>query len=82
MCRRRSSSWRIPGGAYHSHCLLELALAAVDEDDPAFLNEAADLVYHLLVLLEARELNLADVAGVLRSRHYETAWHLAGTATQ
>ncbi len=57
-------------------------MAAVAEDDPAFLNEAADLVYHLLVLLEARELNLADVAGVLRSRHYEIAWHLAGTATQ
>ncbi len=47
---------------------VELAIAAVDEDAEAFLNEAADLVFHLLVLLEARDASIDDVIDVLRSR--------------
>jgi phosphoribosyl-AMP cyclohydrolase / phosphoribosyl-ATP pyrophosphohydrolase len=48
---------------------VETALAAVAEDDTALLGEAADLVFHLTVLLRARGLGLADVVAVLRDRH-------------
>ena len=48
---------------------VEVALAAVAGDDAELLSEAADLVYHLLVLLNARQLGLADVAKVLENRH-------------
>jgi phosphoribosyl-ATP pyrophosphohydrolase/phosphoribosyl-AMP cyclohydrolase len=48
---------------------VETALAAVAQDDPALLGEAADLMYHLLVLLRARGLSLADAKAVLRQRH-------------
>lgn len=47
---------------------VETALAAVAEDDAALLGEAADLVYHLLVLLRARGLGLTDLAAALHSR--------------
>jgi phosphoribosyl-ATP pyrophosphohydrolase/phosphoribosyl-AMP cyclohydrolase len=48
---------------------VETALAAVSQDDTALLGEAADLVYHLLVLLRARGLSLADVVAELARRH-------------
>lgn len=48
---------------------VETALAAVAQGDEELKGEAADLVYHLLVLLRARGLSLADVAGVLAARH-------------
>lgn len=48
---------------------VETALAAVAQDDAALLGEAADLVFHLTVLLRARGLGVADVAAVLRARH-------------
>ena len=47
---------------------VEVALAAVAQDDDALLNESADLLYHLLVVLEARNLSLGDVTQVLRDR--------------
>lgn len=47
---------------------VEAALAAVAEDDDALLGEAADLAYHLLVLLRARGLGLAELEDVLRRR--------------
>ena len=47
---------------------VETALAAVAEDEDALLGEAADLAYHLLVLLRARGLGLADLERVLASR--------------
>ena len=47
---------------------VETALAAVAEDDAALLGEAADLAYHLLVLLRARGLGLEDLEQVLRAR--------------
>ncbi len=47
---------------------VETALAAVTQDDAALLGESADLLYHLLVLLRARGLSLADVARVLEER--------------
>jgi len=48
---------------------VELALAGVQDDDEAVKNEAADLLYHLLVLLNGRSLSLADVCNVLKERH-------------
>jgi phosphoribosyl-ATP pyrophosphohydrolase/phosphoribosyl-AMP cyclohydrolase len=48
---------------------VELALAAVTEDRAEMLEEAADLVYHLLVLLHINQAELSDVAAVLRRRH-------------
>jgi phosphoribosyl-AMP cyclohydrolase / phosphoribosyl-ATP pyrophosphohydrolase len=48
---------------------VETALAAVVQDDDAVLGEAADLLYHLLVLLRARGLGLAEATEVLRRRH-------------
>ena len=48
---------------------VELALAAVDGDRQEVLNESADLVYHLLVLLQLRGVRLGDVASTLRDRH-------------
>lgn len=48
---------------------VEAALAAVVQDDAALLGEAADLLYHLIVLLRARGLALHDAIAVLRQRH-------------
>jgi len=48
-------------------------LAAVSQDDGLLLDEAADLLFHLLVLLRARGLSLNDVARVLRQRHVRAA---------
>ena len=48
---------------------LETALAAVAGDREELTNEAADLLYHLLVLLRASGLSLADVVQTLESRH-------------
>ena len=48
---------------------VETSLAGVVEDAPALLGEAADLIYHLLVLLRARGLSLVDVLRVLEQRH-------------
>jgi phosphoribosyl-ATP pyrophosphohydrolase/phosphoribosyl-AMP cyclohydrolase len=47
---------------------VETALAAVAEDDAALLGEAADLAYHLLVLLRSRGLGLRELELALRSR--------------
>ena len=47
---------------------VETALAAVAEDDEALLGEASDLLFHLLVLLRARGLSLADALQVLEPR--------------
>jgi len=48
---------------------VETALAAVAGDDEELLNESADLIYHLLVLLRSRKLELGSLLGVLRRRH-------------
>lgn len=47
---------------------VETALAAVVQDDTALLGEAADLLYHLAVLLRARGLSLPQVSAVLAAR--------------
>ncbi len=48
---------------------VELALAATSGNRDELLDEAADLVYHLLVLLAVNDAKLADVANVLAKRH-------------
>jgi phosphoribosyl-AMP cyclohydrolase / phosphoribosyl-ATP pyrophosphohydrolase len=50
---------------------LELALAAVAQSDEEIIGEAADLIYHTLLLLKAKGLMLAQVAAELASRHAE-----------
>ena len=47
---------------------IETGLAAVQEDNSRLTAEAADLLYHLLVLLEARGVTLADVEEALEKR--------------
>ena len=48
---------------------VETALAATSGDIEELVNESADLLYHLLVLLRASGLTLADVTAVLQARH-------------
>jgi len=48
---------------------VETALAAVTADGAALAGEAADLLYHLIVLLHARGLALEDAIAILRERH-------------
>ena len=50
---------------------VETALAGVNESDQKLLEESADLLFHLLVLLRARGLPLAQVVRLLESRHRE-----------
>jgi phosphoribosyl-ATP pyrophosphohydrolase/phosphoribosyl-AMP cyclohydrolase len=47
---------------------LELALASVAQGDPEVIAEAADLVYHVMLLLEAKGLSLARVVDELAAR--------------
>ena len=48
---------------------VETALAAVAGEDEELLNESADLLYHLLVLLCSRKLELGSLVEVLKTRH-------------
>lgn len=48
---------------------VELALAAVTRDTDGCAQEAADLIYHLTLLMEARGFGWAEVIAVLRQRH-------------
>jgi phosphoribosyl-ATP pyrophosphohydrolase/phosphoribosyl-AMP cyclohydrolase len=52
---------------------VETALAATTGDDAELLDEAADLLFHLIVLLRARGKSLSDLADRLRARHDSTA---------
>lgn len=49
---------------------VELVIEAKDDNADLFLNEAADLLYHYLVLLIAKGFRLEDVLGILRERHH------------
>jgi len=51
---------------------IEAGLAAVQEDKGRLIAEAADLLYHLLVLLEARGIPLAEVEAALEKRTAQT----------
>ena len=48
---------------------VEVALAALDDEPQALAEEAADLLYHVLVLLKLRQLSLRDVVQTLEARH-------------
>lgn len=48
---------------------VETALAAAAGEPEELANEAADLLYHLLVLLRARNLDLAEIIRTLEARH-------------
>lgn len=48
---------------------VETALAGVAQGDEELLGEAADLLFHLSVLLRARGLSLTEVAALLAKRH-------------
>ena len=48
---------------------VEVALASCQDDHDETLGEAADLIYHLLVLLANQQITLADVVSRLESRH-------------
>jgi phosphoribosyl-ATP pyrophosphohydrolase/phosphoribosyl-AMP cyclohydrolase len=48
---------------------VELVIEAMGDNNGLFKNEAADLMYHLLVLLRAKSVNLSEIEEVLLSRH-------------
>ena len=48
---------------------MELALASVTDGRDKVISEAADLLYHMLVLLNSREAALAEVVSELERRH-------------
>jgi phosphoribosyl-AMP cyclohydrolase / phosphoribosyl-ATP pyrophosphohydrolase len=49
---------------------VEVVIEAKDSDDDLFKNEVSDLLFHLLVLLEQKNIDLDEVISVLRSRHH------------
>ncbi|MDC0339185.1 phosphoribosyl-ATP diphosphatase, partial [Flavobacteriales bacterium] len=47
---------------------VELVIEAKDDDENLFKNEAADLMYHYLILLKAKDFKLIDVENILKDR--------------
>lgn len=48
---------------------VELVIEAKDDNQDQFKNEAADLLYHLLILLKTKNVLFSDIEEVLKSRH-------------
>jgi len=48
---------------------VELALAAVAGDRAEVIEESADLLYHVLVMLRSQDITLGEVVDVLEARH-------------
>lgn len=48
---------------------VETVIEAKDQNDELFLNESADLLFHLLILLQAKGFMLKDVVAILEQRH-------------
>ncbi len=48
---------------------VELVIESKDTDDEKFLNEAADLLFHYLILLQAKNYTIKDVVDILETRH-------------
>ena len=48
---------------------VELVIESKDDNDELFLNEAADLLFHYMILLQAKGFTLENVKKVLESRH-------------
>ena len=51
---------------------IELIIEAKDDNDVLFSEEAADLLFHYLVLLQARGFTLGNVVEILKNRHKKT----------
>lgn len=49
--------------------VVEVVIEAKDTNDELFLNESADLLFHYLILLQAKGYKLNDVVNILKSRH-------------
>lgn len=60
---------------------VEAIIAATAQDDAALKSEAADVFFHLLVLLESRNIPLADVLAELKARQ-GTSGHAEKAARQ
>jgi phosphoribosyl-ATP pyrophosphohydrolase/phosphoribosyl-AMP cyclohydrolase len=48
---------------------VELVIEAKDDNKELFVNEAADLIFHFLVLLKAKDIKLEEIVDVLVERH-------------
>jgi len=48
---------------------VEVVIEAKDNDPDLFLNESADLLFHFLILLQAKGHDLQEVVGILENRH-------------
>jgi len=48
---------------------VEVVIEAKDDNDDLFLNESADLLFHYLILLQAKGFQLNDVVNILKGRH-------------
>ncbi|WP_029034882.1 bifunctional phosphoribosyl-AMP cyclohydrolase/phosphoribosyl-ATP diphosphatase HisIE [Salinimicrobium terrae] len=48
---------------------VEVVIESKDENDELFLNESADLLFHYLILLQAKGFMLEDVTEILKARH-------------
>ncbi|PKP45582.1 MAG: phosphoribosyl-ATP diphosphatase, partial [Bacteroidetes bacterium HGW-Bacteroidetes-12] len=48
---------------------IEVVIEAKDNNNELFLNESADLLFHYLILLQAKGFELKDVVGVLEKRN-------------
>lgn len=48
---------------------VELVIEAMDNNKELFENEAADLLYHLIILLKTKDLKLQDIEAILKGRH-------------
>ena len=51
---------------------VELIIESKDDNKELFCNEAADLLYHLLILLKAKNCSLIDIEEVLKGRHTQS----------
>jgi phosphoribosyl-ATP pyrophosphohydrolase/phosphoribosyl-AMP cyclohydrolase len=52
---------------------VEVSLAAIQGHKDELLQESADLIFHLMVLLNSQDRSLSDVINVLKNRHKPTA---------
>jgi phosphoribosyl-AMP cyclohydrolase / phosphoribosyl-ATP pyrophosphohydrolase len=50
---------------------VELVIEAKDNDRKLFLGEAADLLFHYMILLQAKNFSLNDVIEELKQRHFK-----------
>ncbi|MEM7371197.1 MAG: bifunctional phosphoribosyl-AMP cyclohydrolase/phosphoribosyl-ATP diphosphatase HisIE [Bacteroidota bacterium] len=48
---------------------VEVVIESKDDNEELFQNECADLLYHLMILLEAKQSSLPEIVSVLKSRH-------------